>query len=57
MEKSSSRVPYFIMRNQKFDFLEKYLLIYLSLSAVTFCKLYLAHTVHIDWCYQSIHKH
>ena len=26
-------------------------------SAVMFCKQFLAYTVHIDWCYHSIHKH
>ena len=29
----------------------------LSVSAVMFYKQCLAYAVHIDWCYQSIHKH
>ena len=29
----------------------------LSVSAVMFCKQFLAYAVHIDWCYHSIHKH
>ena len=30
---------------------------YMSVSAVMFCKQFLAYTVQIDWCYHSIHKH
>ena len=30
---------------------------HLSVSAVMFCKQFLAYAVHIDWCYHSIHKH
>ena len=29
----------------------------MSVSAVMFCKQFLAYAVHIDWCYHSIHKH
>ena len=29
----------------------------MSVSAVIFCKQFLAYTVHIDWCYHSIHEH
>ena len=29
----------------------------LSVSAVMFSKQFLAYTVHIDWCYYTIHKH
>ena len=29
----------------------------LSVSAVMFCKQFLAYAVHIDWCYHAIHKH
>ena len=28
-----------------------------KVSAVMFCKQFLAYAVHIDWCYHSIHKH
>ena len=28
-----------------------------KVSAVMFCKQFLAYPVHIDWCYHSIHKH
>ena len=28
-----------------------------KVSAVTFCKQFLAYAVHIDWCYHSIPKH
>ena len=30
---------------------------YLSVSIIMFCEKKLAHTVHIDWCYHTIHKH
>ena len=30
---------------------------YLSVSAVMFCKQFLAYTVRIDWCYHAIYKH
>ena len=29
----------------------------IKVSAVMFCKRFLAYAVHIDWCYHSIHKH
>ena len=28
-----------------------------KVSAVMFCKQFLAYAVHIDWCYHSFHKH
>ena len=28
-----------------------------KVSAVMFCKQFLAYTVHIDWCYHFIYKH
>ena len=46
---------FFIKESQKFDFIKKNAL--LSVSAVMFCKQFLAYAVHIDWCYHSIHKH
>ena len=49
-------------RSQKFDIIKKKKKkkkkhAYLSVSAVMFCKFFLAYTLHIDWCYHSIHKH
>ena len=42
-----------LMKNKKFDFLKNML----SVSAVMFCKQFIAYTVHIDWCYHSTYKH
>ena len=47
----SSRVLY---HQQSFFFIKN---AYPSLSAVMFCKQFLAYTVHIERCYHSIHKH
>ena len=40
---------------KKINYLKKHT--HLSVSAVMFCKQYLAYTAHIDWCYHAIHKH
>ena len=45
------------METQKMDFHLKKKHAYSSVSAVMFCKQFLANTVHIDRCYHAIHKH
>ena len=45
-----------IMRSQKFNFIKRKNS-QPSVSAVMFCKQFLAYAVHIDWCYHSIHNH
>ena len=43
------------METQKIDLPKKN--VYLSVSAVMFCKQFLAYALHIDWCYHAINKH
>ena len=43
------------MRSQKCYFIKKHA--QLTVSAVMFCKQFLAYIVQIDWCNHAIHKH
>ena len=48
------RFLYYSVDSQNFDFLLKITWLASWVSAVMFCKQFLAYTVHIDWCYHSI---